>query len=64
MTPPRRRVEPRLARGARAGDGGDPAAPGGGVASVNTSTVVAGFGGGHTFGRPPTPRTGILAARR
>src|SRR5579864_2693282 len=32
--------------------------------SVDTSGVVAGFGGGHTFGRPLVRRTAMPAARR
>src|SRR6185437_8904475 len=46
-----------LAPGARLG-GGVP-----GVSeSVDTSAVVAGFGGGHTVGRPPVRRTAMPAA--
>ena len=38
---------------------------GGGVESVDTPSVVAGFeGGGQFLTRPPTPRTGIPAALR
>ena len=32
--------------------------------SVDTATVVAGFGGGHRAGRPPRPRTATPAALR
>ncbi len=34
------------------------------VATVDTSLVVAGFGGGHCAGRPPSPRTATPAALR
>src|SRR5437660_4296500 len=63
-----------LALGARPGDGGhgvpsesvdtSPVVAGfGGSGSVDTPAVVAGFGG-HTTGRPPRPRTPIPAAFR